>query len=174
MIEVKIKGYTIKDMNALCRTTGNNPIKLKVNIIFILLFAVMLIISFIVPENKLWFYVFILLAVSIISFANEMWTAPANALRTFNTLQKSNNNSPICICFDKNCWYTSFGDNTETVKKFDYSSMYSAEETDGHFFLSQQKNSYFCVPKRCFTENTPDELRQLLADKLGSKFEVKP
>lgn len=172
MIKITISHYTKYDMKAVYSTAGNNPLKLKVNIIFILIFAVMLIISFIMPENKLWFCLFILLAVSIISFVNEMWTAPANALRTFSTLQKHHDNLPICVCFDKNFWYTSFGDNAETLKKFDYISTYGAEETENYFFMSQQKNEHFCIPKRCFTENNTDELRQFLTNRLGNKFKT--
>lgn len=49
MIKITIDHYTENDMKAVCRTAENNSLKLKANTIFILVFAVMLIISFIVP-----------------------------------------------------------------------------------------------------------------------------
>lgn len=177
MIKITISHYTEKDMKAVFRTAGNNPLKIKINIIFILIFSVITITGFFIPSENISTKLICLSAVLIFcgtaALVQEAFIIPAQSFASFKNLQKHHGNSPICVCFHENHWTTSFGGKEESIKKFDYTSAYSAEETDEYFFISQQKNSYFCIPKRCLTENTPLELHQLLKDKLNGTFKVK-
>lgn len=177
MIKITIVHYTEKDMKAIYKTAGDNPKKIKAIKIFILIFIAVTITGLFIPSEtigtKFVCYGVVLLFCSIIAFIQETLTIPAKSLESFKKLQKYHGNSPICICFDENYWSTSFGDDKESIKEFNYTSTYSAEETDEYFFMSQQKNEYFCIPKNCFTNSTPDELRKLLTDKLGDKFKIK-
>lgn len=164
MIKITIDHYNLKDMNVLCRTTGNNPLKIKMTAVFVLICTAVLIIT--LSE-----WAVLAFTLSIIFFIEIMFLAPGTMLMSSRSVQKKNGGSLICVCFTENDWTISIGNETETIS---YTSTYGAEEKGEYFFISRQKGSHFCVPKRCFTENTPDELRQLLTDKLGSKFEVKP
>lgn len=177
VIQITIDHYTIKDMQAVNKTAGDNPKKIKAIKFFILIFIAVIITGFFIPsENistKFVCYGAVLLFCSIVALIQETLTIPAQSLASFKNLQKHHNNSPICICFDENYWSTSFGNNKKNIKEFNYISTYSAEETDEYFFMSQQKNEYFCIPKNCFTYGTPDELRKLLTNKLCNKFKIK-
>lgn len=177
MIEVKIKDYTIKDMKAVCKTAGDNPRKIRLLKLSILICIVIIIVGFFIPSEyigtKFVCWGAVLLLFSIISLIIKTITAPAEMLMTTKKVQQNYGNSPVYVCFDENNWTTSIGNDIKSIEEISYTSTYGAEEKGEYFFISKQKNVYFCVPKHCFNENTPDELRQLLTDKLGSKFEVK-
>ncbi len=177
MIEVKIKDYTIKDMKAVCKTAGDNPRKIRLLKLFILICIAVIIVGFFISSEyigtKFVCWGAVLLLFSIISLILKTITVPTEMLMTTRKVQQNYGNSPVYVCFNENNWTTSIGNDIKSMEEIPYTSTYGAEETDDYFFISKQKNVYFCVPKRFFAENTPDELRQLLADKLGSKSEVK-
>ncbi len=54
-----------------------------------------------------------------------------------------------------------------------YNQFINAYETDEYFYLFIEKNRAFIIGKYGFTYNTPEEMRKLLAIKLGNRFIVK-
>lgn len=172
MIKVIISNYTIEDMKILHYNMLNGAKSIKTAGIFIIIAIGITITGLFIPSESISTLGLIATSINIVSVSQGMY-APKRSLESFNNLQKHHNNLPICVRFDETCWHTSFGDNPETVIRFDYSFAYGAVETAEYFFMNGQKGSYFCVPKRCFINGTPDELRQLLSEKFGEKFEVK-
>lgn len=177
MINITIDHYTENDMRAVCRTAGNNSNKIKATKIFILISIAVIITGFFIPsENigtKFVCWGAVLLFFSIVSLIQRMFTMPAEMLLSARKTQKNYNNSPVYVYFNENNWSISVGTDIKSTEEILYVSTYGAEETDSYFFMSRQKNEYFCIPKRCFTYGTPDELRQLLTEKLGNKFKIK-
>lgn len=66
--------------------------------------------------------------------------------------------------------YITLRENTE--RRYKYGGLCSAEEYEGFFELAT-KNIKLCVFNDDITEGTPEELRNLLCEKMGEKFAVK-
>lgn len=176
MIKITIDHYTEKDMKAVCKTAGDNPRKVRLLKLSVLICIAVIIIGFFIPsENigtKFVCWGAVILFCSIVALIQKTLIIPAEMLMTARKVQKNYGNSPVYVCFDENNWTTSIGNDIKSMEEISYTSTYGAEETNDYFFISKQKNSYFCIPKRCFTENTPDELRQFLTDKLDDKLNI--
>lgn len=51
-----------------------------------------------------------------------------------------------------------------------YDKLFEAHETKDYFYIFIENNRAFVIPKKCFTFNTPEEMRKLLTIKLGARF----
>lgn len=95
----------------------------------------------------------------------------ASPKKQFRNYQKNFPNSVNTYCFDEEKFsLSSVSDVSSGTSEYVYESVESAEEKNGFFKIKIKGAGFMIIGPEEFIESTPEELRELLKNKLGSKF----
>lgn len=91
--------------------------------------------------------------------------------KQFMNYQKNFPNAANTYCFGEEKFsMNSVSDVSSGISEYVYESIESAEETNGFFKIKIKGVGIMIIGSEEITEGTPEELRELLKNKLGSKF----
>ena len=97
-----------------------------------------------------------------------------NPKKMFEKYNESQPDSHVIFEFGDNALKTtSESRTTNGINEYRYDVFESAWENVGFFVIRIKNAGVFIIKKSEITEGTPEELRQLLTDRLGSKFEMR-
>lgn len=95
----------------------------------------------------------------------------ASPKRQLKNYQKNFPNAANTYCFDEEKFsLSSVSDVSSGTSEYVYESIESAEETNGFFKIKIKGVGIMIIGSEEITEGTPEVLRELLKNKLGSKF----
>ncbi len=172
MIKAEVK-YTLEHFQAM----HIEMLSLKQKTIWIIIAILSSCLAVLYAADGHYFSFFALLAAVLwlfiilyVLFYYVIWS-PKSIMKKFNKLQPD---TTIFIDFcDCTIRYNYISSNsTKGYTEYSYDDIEAVWEKRGFFVLSSRKTGLCPIKYSEITEGTPDELRQLLADKLGEKFKV--
>jgi len=144
-------------------------------LIFILLFVFIGVLSFVSPETDsdksfgIFMIVFGVLFFPLVYLLSKVFQKILN-----NSTKSMSAETFMYFRFNENKIYqeSNRGEEYKATYECSYTLLYKAYETKSHFFMYISRMQTFIIPKKDIVTGTPEELRQILYNKLGYKFKV--
>ncbi|MCM1006615.1 MAG: hypothetical protein NC485_01600 [Ruminococcus flavefaciens] len=169
MIKAEVR-LTEKHFNVLMKTRKTSWVTYCCGF-FMLAILAMLIVSNIYADGFGWDSVKPMIIWAVILMAILWLKYTVSPKKQFMNYHKNFPNAVNTYCFGEEKFsMSSVSDGTSGTSEYVYESVESAEEKNGFFKIKIKGVGFMIIGSEEFTEGTPEELRELLKIKLGSKF----
>jgi hypothetical protein len=172
MIKAEVR-FTEQHFKALTTTRKTSWVTYFCRFFIFAIFA-MLLVSNIYADGLSWDTVFPVIFWVAVSLTIILWlkyaTSPKKQLMNY---QKNFPNAVNTYCFDDEKFsLSSVSDGSSSTSDHAYETVESAEEKEGFFLLKIKGIGFVIIGMDEFIEGTPAELRELLKNKIGSKYNL--
>lgn len=169
MIKAEVR-FTEKHFNALMKTQKISWVTYFCGFFMFAILA-MLIVSDIYADDFGWDSVKSMIIWAVFLMVILWLKYMVSPKKQFMNYQKNFPNAVNTYCFGEEKFsLSSVSDSSSGTSEYVYESVESAEEKNGFFKIKIKGAGFTIIGLEEFTEGTPEELRGLLKNKLGSKF----